>query len=401
MQQYVVQKGDTLSRVAARHGLAFEQLITANPWAAQQSYLRQGQIVYIPASLRRRYVIQEGDTLESIAATFGFSCEALVELNSGLSVSHLPHGKSIVLPISDCNHLITLSGEYGPAELDRDVRRMKQRYPSVTWSRIGTSVLGKPIHAGRVGVGGKRLHINAALHANEWMTTPCLMRFVEDYASALSTQDRAVYGHDPQAWYDQYTLWIVPMANPDGVELVQEGVGPAHRYYEQLLQWNTNRQDFRRWKANIRGVDLGDQFPAHWDEESQRRGKQTPSPQDYTGVSPLCEPEAQALHEHTLQISPERVISLHSQGKEIYWNYREHEPPESEAMARILGQAGGYRPVKLHGSDAGYKDWFIQHFRRPGFTVEIGNGINPLPLADFEDLCVEVGSILSAFMSLE
>ena len=46
-------------------------------------------------------------------------------------------------------------------------------------------------------------------------------------------------------------------------------------------------------------------------------------------------------------------------------------------MARRLGQAGGYRPVKAQGSDAGYKDWFIQHYRKPGFTVEIGYGVNP------------------------
>ncbi|MGV2643896.1 LysM peptidoglycan-binding domain-containing protein, partial [Clostridium perfringens] len=64
MQQYVVQKGDTLRRVAARYSLAYEQLITANPWAAQQPYLQQGQMLYLPASLRRRYVIQEHDTFD-------------------------------------------------------------------------------------------------------------------------------------------------------------------------------------------------------------------------------------------------------------------------------------------------------------------------------------------------
>lgn len=179
------------------------------------------------------------------------------------------------------------------------------------------------------------------------------------------------------------------------------GVTPDHPYYDRLLDWNYGREDFRRWKANIRGVDLGDQFPAHWEEEVERRGKTGPCPQDYAGTAPLCEPEARALYEHTLDISPVRAVSLHSQGKEIYWNYRDYEPPETEDWARILGKAAGYRPVKLQGSDAGYKDWFIQHYRRPGFTVEIGFGVNPLPLEDFEDLCVEAGSIAAAFMSLK
>ncbi|KOR90820.1 M14 family metallopeptidase [Paenibacillus solani] len=400
MQQYVVQKGDTLRRVAARHSLAYEQLITANPWAAQQPYLQQGQMLYLPASLRRRYVIQEQDTLDSIALTFRFRKEALVELNPGLSATHLPQGKTVVLPVSTDKHLIRLSGEYGPADLERDIGEMQRRYPAVEWSIIGRSVLGKPLYAAKIGEGPKHLHINAALHANEWITTPCLMRFLEEYSRSLAHQSPD-YLQNTDEWYRNYTLWVVPMANPDGVELVQEGVTPVHPFYGRLLEWNGGREDFRRWKANVNGVDLGDQFPAHWNEEVARRGKYRPSPQDYAGTKPLSEPEAEAVYEHTLGICPIRAISLHSQGKEIYWNYRDYEPPESEKMARILGQAGGYRPVKLQGSDAGYKDWFIQHFRKPGFTVEIGYGINPLPLEDFEDLCVEVRAILSAFMTLE
>lgn len=399
MQQYVVQKGDTLRRVAARYSLAFEQLITANPWAAQQPYLQQGQMLYLPTSLRRRYVIQEHDTFDSIAGTFRFRKEALEELNPGLSANHLPQGKTIVLPATTHKHWIRLSGEYGPRDLERDIQEMQLHYPAIEWSIIGRSVMGKPIYAAKIGRGPKNLHINAALHANEWITSPCLMRFLEEYAQAL-TEGSSVYSYEPDEWYRNYTLWIVPMANPDGVELVQEGVTPSHPYYERLIEWNSGREDFRRWKANINGVDLGDQFPAHWDEEVARRGKVRPSPQDYAGSAPLCEAEAIVLYQHTLDISPDRAISLHSQGKEIYWNYRDYEPPESEGMARTLGQASGYRPVKLQGSDAGYKDWFIQHFRKPGFTVEIGYGINPLPLEDFEDLCVEVGSVLAAFMSL-
>ncbi|MEK3734262.1 MULTISPECIES: M14 family metallopeptidase [Paenibacillus] len=400
MQQYIVQKGDTLTRIAARFGLAEEQLLIANPWAARQPYLHRGQMLYLPASLRRRYVIQQGDSLESIAETFRFSKEALKELNPGLSDQGLREGKVIVLPSSDVSHTITLAGEYGPAQLVQDMERLSTLYPFIEWSEIGTSVLGKAIYAAKIGKGDRHLHINAALHANEWITAPCLLRFAEDYARSLH-EGSGLYGHNTGAWYSEYTLWLVPMANPDGVELVQEGAGPEHPLHEQLLVWNGGRQDFRRWKANVNGVDLGDQFPAYWEEEVKRRGRQEPAPQDYGGPSPLSEPEAQALYQHTLAISPVRAISLHSQGREIYWNYRDAEPPESEAWATRLGQAGGYRPVKLTGSDAGYKDWFIQHFRRPGFTIEIGYGVNPLPLEDFEDLCVETGAILAAFMALE
>mgnify|MGYP000817358184 FL=1 len=34
-------------------------------------------------------------------------------------------------------------------------------------------------------------------------------------------------------------------------------------------------------------------------------------------------------------------------------------------------------------SYGGYKDWFIRAFKRPGFTIEVGLGENPLPIEDF------------------
>lgn len=63
-------------------------------------------------------------------------------------------------------------------------------------------------------------------------------------------------------------------------------------------------------------------------------------------------------------------------------------------MAWKLGQVSGYQPVKLTGSDAGYKDWFIQQFRRPGFTVEAGYGENPLPMSQFDRIYVELQPLL-------
>ena len=44
---------------------------------------------------------------------------------------------------------------------------------------------------------------------------------------------------------------------------------------------------------------------------------------------------------------------------------------------------------------AGYKDFFLQDFRRPGFTVEVGRGVNPLPLSQFEEIWRDNLGILS------
>lgn len=398
MQQYITSKGDTVHRIAAAHGLTPEHVIHGNPWIMKQAYLYPGQIVYLPSAPRRRYALQDGDNAEKLAVLFNICVDDLEKLNPGISSGRFKAGKILVIPLSGSGRIVALRGEYGPLELEQDIRSLTDLYPFIHRDSIGRSVLGKPLHLLRIGNGPRHLHVNAALHANEWLTAPCLLSFIEEYAAAYA-EGGSWDGHSPQDWFNNWTLWAVPMANPDGVELVQEGAGPDHPYYEDLLKWNGGRRGFRHWKANIRGVDLGDQFPAHWEEEAARRGVKGPAPQDFGGESPLSEPEASALAALAEEIPGHAAVSLHSQGQEIYWNYRGYEAPESSALVDKLASASGYRAVKLTGSDAGFKDWFIMKFRKPGFTVELGLGKNPLPAADFEDMALDTRRILGTILS--
>ncbi|RCX21764.1 g-D-glutamyl-meso-diaminopimelate peptidase [Fontibacillus phaseoli] len=288
-------------------------------------------------------------------------------------------------------------GGYRNADFVGQMNALLNIYDGLNCRQIGSSVLGKPLYALILGKGPEPVHINAAVHANEWITAPLLLRFVEELASGR--------GAGNACGLDAVTLWAVPMANPDGADLAQDGIPPGCAWAEELAAWNGGSGDFRRWKANIRGVDLNDQFPACWELERQRRGLTAPAPQDYGGPHPLSEPEAAALAELTRAERFSRVLSLHTQGKEIYWNYRDREPREAEAMAARLAAASGgrdsgagYRAVKLSGSDAGYKDWFIDEFRRPGFTVEAGEGVNPLPVGQFDEIYEGLAPILAEFI---
>ncbi|WP_341278498.1 M14 family metallocarboxypeptidase [Paenibacillus sp. FSL H8-0537] len=290
-------------------------------------------------------------------------------------------------------------GKYGYQELLADCRELTGAYPFVTVHTIGHSVLGKPIVALRCGTGARSIHMNGAFHANEWITSALLMRFVADYAASCA-EGRSICGEMAARLHEETTLWAVPMVNPDGVELAQQGALPAHPFYSQLMAWNEGRESFADWKANARGVDLNDQFPAHWEEECQRREVQGPGPRDYPGPYPLSEPEAMAMANLTTAQRFDLTVALHTQGEEIYWNYRGYEPKESEQLAERLGLVSGYKPVKLTGSDAGYKDWFIQRFRRPGFTIEAGRGENPLPPQQLPAIYESVKPLLVEALSL-
>ncbi|MEI7024904.1 M14 family zinc carboxypeptidase [Paenibacillus sp. y28] len=390
---YVVQPGDTLYRIARRYGLNVPSILAANPSLQENVYLQPGQVLTVPASHGSTYVIQAGDTLYDIARRFTISLAALQAANPGIDPVRLRIGQTIVLPPARGERIVDIGNEYGYAEMNEDIRLLLQKYPFLQAGMIGQSVLGKPIPVIRIGNGEKQVHYNGAFHANEWITTPLLMRFIEEYADSYQNQTR-LRGRDMAQLYAEASLWVVPMVNPDGVELVQEGAQPGNPYYSQLLEWNNGSADFRRWKANIRGVDLNDQFPAHWEIERDRRAVEGPGPRDYVGPFPLSEPESQAMANFTNQHSFRLVIAFHTQGQEIYWNYRDLEPPESKGIADRFAAVSGYRAVKLTGSDAGYKDWFIQELRRPGFTVEAGLGINPLPVSQFNGMYDDVIGIL-------
>ncbi|MCY7486829.1 M14 family metallopeptidase [Paenibacillus alvei] len=390
---YVVQKGDTYLRICARHGIQLHALLSANPQLCADGYAVPGQVIDIPDPPINKYVVQAKDRFYHIAQRFQVSTQRLAEANPTLDPRRLIPGQLMLIPFEYSTQWERKTAEYGYAQMMRDIGQLQNSHSFIRVEQIGNSVMGKPIPAIIIGKGTVPVHANGSVHANEWITSALLMQFVEDYARAYDSGE-AWNGWDALAAFERTTLWMVPMSNPDGVELVQEGISPEHPLYASIMEWNQGSRKFQRWKANIRGIDLNDQFPAYWEEEQARRGVYAPAPLNYGGTRPLTEPEAIALAELSERIPFEMALSFHTQGQEIYWNYRDYEPDDACSWAERFQRASGYRAVKLSGSDAGYKDWFIQRYRKPGFTIEVGNGVSPLPLDDFDAMYREVAAIM-------
>ena len=138
-------------------------------------------------------------------------------------------------------------------------------------------------------------------------------------------------------------------------------------------------------------MDLNLQFPAGW-EQARRikfaQGFVSPAPRDYVGAGPLVTPESLAVYNFTLSHDFRLVIAYHTQGQEIYWQFQGLQPQESLYIGRQFANVSGYilADVPYTSSFAGYKDWFIQNYRRPGFTIEAGLGENPLPISQFDEI---------------
>ncbi|HYF77054.1 MAG TPA: LysM peptidoglycan-binding domain-containing protein [Symbiobacteriaceae bacterium] len=396
--QYIVASGDTFYRIAQRFRISVEALAAANPQVENPAAIRPGQVLYIPSRPSQQYIVQPGDSLYRIARNFGVSVAQLQAANPGLDPMRLQIGQRINIPAAAAREIVIPREDYGYDEMMDDLDRLQARYPFISVSTIGESVLGRPIPVVRIGTGAKEVHYNGSFHAQEWITTVLLMKFIERYAQAYQNGERIGQFNIP-ALYRETSLWVVPMVNPDGVELVQEGIDPDNPYYELVVEANNGSLDFRPWAANIRGVDLNNQFPANWEREAER-GETGPAPRNYSGPSPLSEPESRAMADFTRDHDFRLVIAWHAQGEEIYWGYEGLEPAESEHIATVFSEASGYRPIRYLQSWAGYKDWFIQDWRRPGFTIEVGRGIQPLPITQFWRIWSQTIGILLAGLDL-
>ncbi len=286
------------------------------------------------------------------------------------------------------------------------VNGLAVRYPFLEMGSIGKSVMGKELYYLKAGRGEKNVMFNATHHANEWITTPLLLKFAEDYVKAFEKGEN-ISGKDANALFENTTLYIIPCVNPDGMDVVN-GATPIGEYSNKALEISRNYPQIPfpdGWKANINGVDLNLNYPANWQRAKEIKynlGYTTPAPRDYVGTEPLSEPESLAMYNFTVQNNFDLTISYHTQGKVIYWKYINYLPENSYRIAQQLAKASGYilSVTPAESAYAGYKDWFIQAFNKPGYTVEAGEGENPLPLEQFDEIYSDNSPLLSTALEI-
>ena len=248
----------------------------------------------------------------------------------------------------------------------------------------------------------------AAHHANEWITAPLLLKFVEELAQAISSGGK-IWGVAGKTIENLVSIHTVPMVDPDGVDLVTGGIEPGSLQYEaarSLASFFPSIPFPQGWKANLLGVDLNLQYPAGWlmaREIKFAAGYDRPGPRDYVGRAPLTQRESRALADYTRAVDPRIVLAYHTQGKIIYWQFRDYHVEGAQELAQEFARVSGYsvEDTPFESSFAGFKDWFIQEFRRPGFTIEAGSGSNPLPISQFDEIYRDnLGILVTAALGL-
>lgn len=288
------------------------------------------------------------------------------------------------------------------------IRRLVEAYPQMRTETLTTTAFGRPVEALTIGRGERKVFYSASHHANEWITTPVILKFMEELAEAERTGGR-LYGVPAENILNAATIYTVPMVNPDGVDLVTGAIGVGTLQYEAALRLSDNYPGIpfpNGWKANLLGTDLNLQYPAGWRmarEIKFSQGFTKPGPRDYVGRAPLNQREPIALAEFTEKIDPDLVLAYHTQGQVIYWQFRDYVVPGAQKLGEEFARLSGYELAETPytSSFAGYKDWFIQDYRRPGYTIEVGLGENPLPLSQFDEIYRDnLGILVTAALGL-
>ncbi|SHN22629.1 M14 family metallopeptidase [Gracilibacillus kekensis] len=392
-----VRKGDSFWYFSQLFQIPLPLIKASNP-DLNPNQLAIGQEVNIPGFVLQNYVIQKNDTLWHIAQNMSFAVDALLLLNPTIQPTQLQIGQKLILPQRVTDLVLSNENNYSYQKMMSDIQQLVTIYPFIQTQIIGKSVLEKDIVELLIGIGPRQKHTNGSFHANEWITTPVIMRFINEYVLAL-TNNNSIRGLNLLPFFESNTFSLVPMVNPDGVDLVLNGAEAAGNLRESVLSLNDGSNDFSRWKANINGVDLNNQYPALWDTEAARKPT-SPGPRDFPGYQPLTEPEAIAMEQLAQQRPFEILNALHTQGEVIFWGFQGLEPPESQTIVEEFSRVSGYQPIQYVDSFAGYKDWYIQEFQRPGYTVELGMGVNPLPISQFEEIYQETLGIMLATLYL-
>ena len=329
------------------------------------------------------YRIEPNDTLTSIAEKNHSTVNLILSANPNINPNNLIPNTVITVPF---NYNVVMDDiNYTYKAMWYNIMGLIQRYPFLEASSIGKSVLGNDLFLIKFGDGPKKIHINASHHALEWITSVFVMKFIESISNAyINNED--IDGYNIENIFNTHTFYIVPMVNPDGVDLVTEGLQPNNPYHNDLIMWNKTGRPFSEvWQANIRGVDLNHNYDAAWKESKNAEkalGITGPGPTRYSGEYPFSEPETQAMRDLTQNEDFYLALAYHTQGEVIYWNFMNLATQRDQDIGDILAKASGYTLDTATGvaSYAGYKDWFIKDFRKPGYTVEAGKGKNPLPI---------------------
>lgn len=283
---------------------------------------------------------------------------------------------------------------YSYETMMNDIQKLQNMYPDIIrTSSIGKSVEGRDLPLIEFGRGQTKIFVCGTHHAREYIATTYLMYAIDRYAYAYRTN--TMWGnYSPKEILDKITFCIVPMVNPDGVNLVQNGVN-ATQHAEELKKmkiYEGSKFGYSAWKANINGVDVNWNYNKDWDVN---RSKNPRGSTGFNGDYPNSEPETVAVTNYVDNNTFEAYLSFHTQGQIFYWA---DNPDNPTNIQQAIKKDTGFTGYKESGTGVGgsFFDYVYRNFKKPTVTIELCPFIGkcPYPNNDFDTVWKPAKNIL-------
>lgn len=291
--------------------------------------------------------------------------------------------------------IVNPNQNYSYAKMQKDIKKLEKAYPGLVKQEIiGKSEYGRNIYAVALGKGESTVFINGSHHAREWITTNLNMNMIDKYAAAYKGNS-SINGYNVKQLLNNTTIWFVPMVNPDGVTLQQSGLKsfPA-KDHAKIIKMNAGSKNFKRWKANGKGVDLNRQYSPNWNKLGGPKG---PYYKNYNGPKVAAASETKAVLSFVDKINPEMAISYHSSGQIIFWKYQQtgSRYTQDAKYASKLSKITSYPLVKANSFGGGFSDWFSRVEKKPAFTIEVSPAVGEthVPLRNYARIWSQNASI--------
>ncbi len=252
------------------------------------------------------------------------------------------------------------------------ITALKNQFPDIIKIyTAGYSESGREILMYTLGSGNKKALITGAIHAREHITTKYILKVTEDYCNAYYNATGYYGSYDIYNLLNEYTLYIIPCANPDGLEIILSNDAPEK---------NVRVSKLSEYKANKMGVDLNRNFPIAWDYINN--GVTAPADYYFKGYQAGSAKETQTLMSLCLDNNFAFMISVHIKGNCIFWGdtYKTHNNGIYKAFAEDICNASGLlmtNPTKKPKDyGGGFENWFRHQFDRPGVCIELSDNKN-------------------------
>lgn len=203
----------------------------------------------------------------------------------------------------------------------------------------------------------------AGQHAREIANPELMLRFVQQAVDG--------FGKDPEmtALLNTREIDIVPIVNPDGHAIVEQGYAKSN----SGMLWH------RKNATPPSGVDTNRNFDYKWGGNGGSSGN--PSSETYRGKSPASESEIQAIQDFAKANNPSVFIDWHSYSRlNLYpWGYTREKAPDDaglRALAMKFSTMNHYTPeqgIDLYMTTGSSKDWGYGAAKAASFVIETGD----------------------------